>query len=100
MEPNLQTCPTVPLDPLATPGVIRILLSKAASDVLTETGERSFIIVAKVMRGTEEPQTMGRWAITLAPIDWQRSRDAAGVLMGTRKASRLRTPHKAKTPNQ
>ena len=80
-------------DPLTTPGVVRILLSRTASDILTASGERAFSIVHQVMRGAEEPATMGRWAITLAPIDWQRARGAASVLVGTMVPKRVRPSH-------
>ena len=97
MQHNPQTCHTNPLDrpdPLTVPGPIRVLLSRAASDLLTASGERAFSIVHQVMRGAEEPQTMGRWEITLSPIDWQAARDAASVLVGTASAKRVRSPQK------
>lgn len=73
------------------PELIRILLGKTASDLLTATGERAFAIVHRAMRGTDEPETAGRWQITLAPVEWQTAADASAVLLGTKKGT---TPRK------
>jgi len=80
-----------PPPPPPAPEPIRILLSEAASRRLDATGERAFTIVHRVMR-TEEPGTAGRWAITLAPVEWQTARDASAVLMGKARAVKIKTP--------
>lgn len=64
---------------------VRILLSKAASDHLTATGERAFIVIHKVMRGVEEPDTIGRWALTLHPCSVETSNAARRVALGESK---------------
>jgi hypothetical protein len=69
---------------------IRILLSKAASDALTATGEGAFAIVHKVMRGVEEPDTIGRWAIYLAPVAWPTATAATSVLCGKARAVKIK----------
>jgi hypothetical protein len=87
------------LSPSGTPdGVIRILLSRAASDALTATGERAFAIVHRCMRGVEEPETVGRWCITLAPVEWETAQDASAVLLGTKRAAPLRKPRRMTSP--
>jgi hypothetical protein len=73
------------------PPFTRILLSRTASEALTAAGPDAFAIVAKAMRGTAEPETAGRWEITLAPIEWETARDASAVLMGTKVAAKLST---------
>lgn len=74
---------------IPSPKLIRILLSKSASDALTNAGESSFVIVSKAMRGTDEPETAGRREITLAPADWITARDACAVLLGEKRAAKL-----------
>jgi predicted secreted protein len=70
--------------------ISRILLSKAASDALSATGERAFAIVHRCMRGVEEPETAGRWCITMAPVEWETAQDASAVLLGTKRAATIR----------
>jgi hypothetical protein len=70
--------------------MIRLVLGKSASEALEATGERSFAIVHRCMRGVEEPETAGRWCIHLAPVEWDKARDAAEVLMGTKRATKSR----------
>lgn len=71
-----------------TASPIRIRLSAASSAALTAAGHGAFTIVHKVMR-TEEPDSAGRWEITLAPIEWQTAVDASAVLLGTRRVRPL-----------
>ena len=68
MHSNPETCPTNPLDqpeadPLAMPGVVRLLLSVGASQALQQSGEECFQILAKC----SYPATPGRWAVWLKP---------------------------------
>jgi hypothetical protein len=70
---------------------IRILLSKAASDALTASGEKAFAIVHRVMR-SEEPETAGRWAIYLAPVAWPTATAATAVLCGKARAVKVKAP--------
>jgi len=74
---------------------IRIRLSAAASEVLTASGEGCFTIVHRVMRGGEELDSIGRWEITLAPIEWQAAKDASRVLLGQARAAAIRPPKAA-----
>ena len=91
MPTNSETCPTNPLDPLATsPAFARILLSESASKALTESGEHAFTIIHRSMR-TEEPDTAGRWVIHLCPITWRTAQDAANVLLGRATARKIKT---------
>ena len=77
--------------PLATgnpsKGIVRILLSRAASDALTATGENAFAIVGKA----SHPEIPGRWVIHLAPVEWETAMDASRVLLGTHRAVKIKT---------
>ena len=73
-------------------GVLRLLLSEAASKALTEAGSDAFTIVHRAMRGTEEPDSAGRWCIHLAPVSHQAASDACEVLLGRKKAIKPRKP--------
>jgi hypothetical protein len=75
-------------DPLATPGLKRILLSEAASKALTESGEECFAIVAK----QSWPADPKRWAIYLLPVSLRVANDATAVLLGKARAVRTRKP--------
>lgn len=75
-------------DPLATPGVKRILLSEAASQHLTESGEEAFAIVAR----QTWPHDPKRWAIYLLPVTLRVANDATAVLLGKARAVRSRKP--------
>ena len=69
---------------------VRIRLSAAASASLTAAGHGAFTIVHRVMRGAEESDSVGRWEITLAPVEWQTAIDASNVLLGTHRAVRVK----------
>jgi hypothetical protein len=64
--------------------MIRILLSKSASDALTAAGERAFTIIARA----SHPEDPSRWEIHIAPIEWDRAQDACRVLMGEMTATK------------
>ncbi len=68
----------------APKGVVRILLSKAASDALTAAGEGAFAIVGKAT----SPDDPSRWVIHLAPVEWETAVAACNVLLGTHRAIR------------
>jgi hypothetical protein len=73
-------------------GQVRILLSEAASKHLTETGEHAFVAASRVMRGAEEPETAGRWALYLIPCDIPDADAAIRVARGLSKESKPRKP--------
>ena len=73
-------------DPLAAPGVIRILLSEAASAVLSEAGSDCFAIVARA----SYPADHRRMVIYLRPVDHATAQAACGVLAGTHAARRIK----------
>jgi hypothetical protein len=92
MENALSAAPTDPREGqsiTADSEPIRILLSKAASDALTASGEKAFAIVHRVMR-SEEPETAGRWAIYLAPVAWPTATAATAVLCGKARAVKIK----------
>lgn len=71
---------------------IRILLSEAASRHLTATGEHAFIVASRAMRGVEEPDTAGRWALWLVPCSITTADAAVRVARGltTERKQRLK----------
>ena len=82
-------------DPLAVPGVVRLLLSEAASRYLQDTGEDAFQIIAKA----SYPATPGRWCIYLRPVPMAVAADACKVLDGTHRAQRVKAA-KLATPDR
>ncbi len=91
MHGNPQTCPTNPLDqpeadPLAMPGVTRLLLSVGVSQALQRTGEQCFAIVGKC----SFPACPDRWAIYLAPVPMATAAAACDVLLGRATARRIK----------
>jgi hypothetical protein len=70
-------------------GTIRLLLSEAASKHLTDTGHECFIVLSKVLRGVEEPATMGRWAISLVPCSMAQAQAVCNVALGSYTARPL-----------
>lgn len=74
---------------------IRILLGEAASRHLDAAGEGAFIVISKAMRGTEEPETAGRWALHLLPCSITQANDAVAVIQGRAKASYPKKPKAA-----
>lgn len=97
---SLDSDSDTPHDAAAVAGVVRILLSEAASRHLTATGERAFIVASRVMRGAEEPETMGRWALHFIPCDIVAANAAVGVALGRARAVRIKTPRAAPTPTR
>lgn len=78
-------------------GTVRILLSEQASRHLTATGERAFVVASRVMR-TEEPETLGRWALHLIPCEIAAANAAVGVALGRTRAVRIKAS--PATPDQ
>ncbi len=73
-------------------GLVRLLLSKAAGNALEAAGTDAFAIIARAKRGAEDPETAGRWEITLAGVEWATACDASRVLLGEMKATKIRRP--------
>jgi hypothetical protein len=65
----------------------RILLSEAASDHLTATGESAFLIVGKA----SHPDDPRRWVIHLLPLDMKAATAACNVALGTHRAVKIKT---------
>ena len=76
------------LDPLAIPGVIRILLSERSSLALTESGETVFALIGR----QSWPGDPKRWVIYLKPSTLQPANAATRVLNGTHTARPIRKP--------
>lgn len=85
---------------LTKPGLVRILLGKAASEALDATGADAFTIVARSKRGTTEPETAGRWEISLMPIEWPTARDACLVLMGEKHVAKPKRSKPISSPQK
>ena len=79
---NCTIAAPAPPEKVQTEKPLRILLSEAASKHLTATGERCFIVASRAMRGTEEPDTAGRWAIWLTPCTIEQGNAAVRVATG------------------
>jgi hypothetical protein len=77
------------------PPTTRILLSEAASKHLTDAGHECLLVAHRVMRGVEEPETMGRWAISLVPCSMAQARAACNVALGSHTARPLTERQKA-----
>jgi len=75
-------------DPLSVPGVVRLLLSVDASQVLQKSGEACFQIVGKC----SYPAIPDRWAIYLKPCPLEVATAACDVLTGKARAVRVRPP--------
>jgi hypothetical protein len=82
-----QLAEAMPADPLAVPGVVRVLLSPGVSRVLQESGEDVFMIAGKA----SYPATPDRWCILLKPVPKKLADEACGVLLGSHKAVKIKT---------
>jgi len=87
----IETAPRV--DPLAMPGIVRILLSETASRHLLEAGE-AFAIVSKA----SYPEAPGRVAIFCQAVPLASAQAACDVLTGKARAVRIPTPKPPKAP--
>lgn len=70
----------------APEGVVRILLSKLASDALTAAGADCFAVVSRATW----PDDPNRWVIHIAPVAWESAIGACKVLLGTHCAAKKR----------
>ena len=68
------------------PPLVRILLSRTASDALTATGEQAFAVIGRA----SYPDDPTRWVIHIAPVSFETAHDACEVLLGTKRAAPLR----------
>jgi hypothetical protein len=75
---------------MANPSLIEIVLTEEQSELINLTGN-CFIVLHKAMR-TEQPAINGRMILTLAPCDINSANAAAGVIVGTHRATRIRNP--------
>jgi hypothetical protein len=75
--------------PGSVPGHVRILLSQAASEALTATGESAFLVIGKASL----PSDPSRWVIHCVPLDMKAACEACEVATGARKpGKRINTP--------
>jgi hypothetical protein len=78
--------PTARVDPLARPGVTRILLSETQSRELSATGERAFVTISKCTY----PGDPSRWQILVSPVDLDVLNQANRILSGESRSVRIR----------
>lgn len=64
----------------------RILLSQAASDHLSATGESAFVVIGKASL----PDDPGRWVIHCVPLDMKTATAACNVALGTHRAVKVK----------
>lgn len=63
---------------------VRLLLGRAASEALTSTGEKAFVLIGKA----SYPDEPGRWAIHIVPCEIETANAASRVALGTHKATK------------
>lgn len=86
-------------DPLAAnlpPETIRIILDAGQSATLAATGNRAFTIISR----QSYPGDRSRWIVTVAPVAWDRAVGASNVLLGTHRATKIRTAERSDAARQ
>ncbi len=81
------TTPSIPPDPLAHPGVIRIILEPGQAAPFPAIGE-TFVCLGP----GSWPEAPGRSVLYLVPVDRERLRDAQRIIVGTHRAAKIKTP--------
>ncbi len=71
----------LPHHPLDHPGVVKLLLSRAASDALAELGPFHLILASRA-DCTAPPEARGRFILICQPLDKATADDAAAVALG------------------
>jgi len=66
--------------------IVRIILSRVASDALTAAGDQCFAVIGRA----SYPDDPARWVIHIAPVSFGTAHDACEVLMGTKRAAPIR----------
>jgi hypothetical protein len=79
----------LPPHPLDHPGVVKLLLSQAASDALAELGPFHLILASKA-DCTAPPEAQGRFVLICQPLDKATADDAAAVALGRKRAAKIR----------
>jgi hypothetical protein len=74
--------------PGSVPGHVRILLSQAASEALTATGESAFMVIGRA----SHPDDPARWILHLVPVPMATASAACEVATGVRKAGKRIVP--------
>lgn len=102
------TSPVLPHHPLDLAGVVKIRLSMAASDALRAVGQHHLVLVAEA-DATAPAEVRDRMVLHCLPLTKERADDAAGVALGSHKATKIKTassstsmlrPDKAALPAQ
>ncbi len=87
-SPRAETAETAKT-PGSVPGHVRILLSQAASEALTATGESAFLVIGKA----SHPDDPSRWVIHLVPVPMATASAACSVALGTHRAVKNQIRH-------
>jgi hypothetical protein len=74
------------IDPLARPGVLKIILAEEQSRLLAASGERAFISVSRC----SYPGNPAQWQILVSPCDLNTLNEATRVLRGESRSVRIR----------
>jgi hypothetical protein len=72
--------------PPPNPGHLRLLLSQAASDYLSATGESAFMVIGKA----SHPDDPSRWILHLVPVPMATAAAACNVALGTHRAVKIK----------
>ena len=81
--------PVIPRHPLDHPGVVKILLSRAASEALEAIGPHCLCIATKA-DCTAPPEAQGRMILHCLPITKEAADGAYRVVSGTHRATRIK----------
>ena len=83
--------PVIPRHPLDHPGVVKILLSRAASEALEAIGPHCLCIATKA-DCTAPPEAQGRMILHCLPITKEAADAAFRVASGMARAVRVKAP--------
>lgn len=86
----MTTSPIIPAHPLDHSNVVKIMLSRAASDALRGIGEYHLAIVTRP-DSTMPQEAQDRLILVCAPLSKDRAHNASRVALGSHRAARLKT---------
>lgn len=91
--------PIIPSHPLDLPGSIKIMLGRAASEILEAHGER-FLAVISHPDSTSPPEANGRMILTCLPLSITAINDATRVALGKARAVSIKNPKQSPPTRQ
>jgi len=84
--------PVIPRHPLDHPGVIKILLGRAASETIKASGDYHFVVITK-SDCTCPPESADRLILICLPVSKDTANDASRVALGKAAAKPIRPSH-------